>query len=242
MFLHSHFYSSFKDSNDRRQRKRTTQTLVHRQLKPGAVPSIFPTLPSYLQQPQAATRDKKVLSSSRRAQDAHRMEEVATSFLERDKVDMLSTLHQNLDRKCIPAGFHEVSKDDELRFVYLQDSEDEQVKVTASLLIKSDLSFDMWASGSKIPKSEVTHIAKDKISSCGEALNILAHLKSLVKEGAPQKTTIASCIMSLEGLLPDLNEDAQRKLGFILEQLSLLLQTKYNSRRQYSGKHFYISK
>lgn len=84
-----------------------------------------------------------------------------------------------------------------------------------------------------LPPSKLAHVVAGEFSQASQVLNSIAYLKNLSEEGNNQSDVIDHAVILLKSVLSDLEEEHQRKLSFIIEQMELLL--KEPRRRRYSS-------
>jgi hypothetical protein len=73
-----------------------------------------------------------------------------------------------------------------------------------------------------LPLGKISHVVKTKFSLSSEVLNTLVFLNNLTEASIPSMDKIKFACTLLESLLMDLDEDQEKKLSFILEQLEML--------------------
>ena len=152
-------------------------------------------------------------------------EATAEAFLQLDKITSLQELREKLDRDLLPSGAVEVVQGEQL--VFFSTQMDNIPKIAFYLQIGADLSFEAWCNDVHIAGARLCHIATSKFSRASEVLNTIIFLKNLAKSSPPADSTIEFAITLLEVILHDLNDDMQKKMSFLLEQLNLITkQTK----------------
>ena len=74
------------DSNQRRKRKRDSEHLCYRRLKPGAVPSIFKNIPLYYTNKDIPLRSGNALSKTRHDNESAILQKQCENFLQSDNL------------------------------------------------------------------------------------------------------------------------------------------------------------
>jgi hypothetical protein len=203
-------------------------------LKKDAIPSQFPNVASYLSTSAPEARSETATSSSRRSREADRIEEAANLFLQEDEVQTLVQLSQKLDRSCLPSGILEVQQDGELFFLSFGKDSFSGPQVTFSLVVAEDLTVTLFSRGIKLQLEKIAHITGlGTVNKCSQVLNILSFLKAFSESTPPRDDTLRHCITLLESIMPTVDDDLERKLCFIAEQLGLA--TKSPHQRRYSA-------
>jgi hypothetical protein len=201
-------------------------------LKKDAVPSKFPNLPEYYSCDQTAARSEGTSSSSRREKQAAAVEEASSKFLQLDQVTTLQELSKKLDQECLPSDFVETSRPGKLLFLYLPQDETKEPQVQASLTVLETLQCQAWCGGVQIPQARIAHIVKGgKLFRASDVANVLAFLKSYSQQ--PQcADAIQHALTILEQALPIMEEEEQKRMSFLIEQLGLC--TRHVNNRRYS--------
>jgi hypothetical protein len=70
--------------------------------------------------------------------------------------------------------------------------------------------------------AKVAHITKRQFQRASEVLNTVVFLNNLAEAPRPTSAAIEFASSLLQSLLPDLDEEMQTKMSFLLEQLELL--------------------
>ena len=208
-----------QDTNTYRKKKR----LQKRRLKPTAVPSIFPNLPSYFNRNVPKPRSDN--SSSARHQFVYDIHEAAAEqFLFDDNVATLNEIEEKLDRSCLPTGILEVMTDCGLVFYSLSVNEYGKMRVKYSLKINESMEFQVFVEDVCLNASKFEHIMDEEtISTCSEVLNLLAFAKSSAEMGLDAEDIVSHCCTLLESLLDRVEPSfaQEKKIRFLMEQLNL---------------------
>ena len=130
-----------KESND--QRKRETTVLVRRRLKKNAYPTLFSSLPSYYASKSIPQRSGLSASSSRRENEAARLDELSNAFLDADKIenfdDLITKVTKELQDHKHCHVLHQTEKGAySISFIYLMNNH--------LLLLQQSLSILIWKS------------------------------------------------------------------------------------------------
>jgi len=241
--LHFHpsdFVDVRTDKNVARLKKKPEKPL-RRQLKEGAVPSVFPNAPSYLSKSPAAGRTTtKAASSSRRADEVRKLAELETSFSSSDDISILSLADVQAKLQAetaVPTGFTYTLVDDSL-FVYLLEINTDIPKLAACIAVKSDKTVACSMQDKVIPASQYSDLVDGRMQQLSQLVNLMARLKSWATDSSSSTSLsfyVQTAITVLETALdslPDRECEEFRKLSFLIEQLRLLLHSKYG--RNYS--------
>jgi hypothetical protein len=233
------FFSAFLDTDFRHEsedsNRQRADPLKLRLLKKDAVPSVFPNVPAYLSSSAPEPRSATATSSARYEREAARVEEEAVAFMEEDEVSSLSDLLKKLDDSCIPEGIHKIKQGKELFFVAFSKDEYSGPCVVFSLVLSARLEMTMFSRGIRVPLEQVAHITGlcATVDSCSQVLNVLSFLKVYSESRLPGNDTIRHCVLLLDTIIPEAEEELRRKLAFIREQLDLA--TRVRRQRCYSA-------
>jgi hypothetical protein len=93
----------------------------------------------------------------------------------------------------------------------------------------------MFSRGIRVPLEQVAHITGlcATVDSCSQVLNVLSFLKVYSESRLPGNDTIRHCVLLLDTIIPEAEEELRRKLAFIREQLDLA--TRVRRQRCYSA-------
>ncbi|CAB4057267.1 unnamed protein product [Lepeophtheirus salmonis] len=129
----------------------------------------------------------------------------------------------------LPEGFHKFTKSETLHIALFEEN---VPKIKNTLIIKKDLSYELWDGTILLSNEKVSDIVKDiSLVTCVlDIENILLYL-SISSECDTEENMVEKCINILEA--QDYTEESDARLIlFIVEQLKLLY--KGNSHRRYS--------
>jgi len=111
-------FSEIRTDTNKRRLKTVSVKRQRRRLKEDAVPSVFPNAPEYFTKPACTPRrTTKATSSSRRQDEAKKIEELEKSFRENDDLSSLSLADISAklsDETSVPPGFNVTIIDDSL--------------------------------------------------------------------------------------------------------------------------------
>uniref|UniRef100_A0A0K2VC50 Zgc:153292 [Danio rerio] n=1 Tax=Lepeophtheirus salmonis TaxID=72036 RepID=A0A0K2VC50_LEPSM len=217
------------DSNSTRKKK--GGNLKHQRLKPDAIPTMFPNLPSYLSTPAPTMRSTSCLSTERLIKQETQIKNEKILLLEKDKVKTLSQILEKIDTTLIPTCVN-VYKEEKCLIYYGMKIESDTPKIKFNLTIKDDLTYTMKIGKFKIPRNQVLEICPhSNIDKISQVHNILVFLNTYPHQ--PDKIHVT------EGLLEILNEylstsSPNTHLESIREQL--YLHPTHKNGRKYSTK------
>jgi len=156
---------------------------MKKHLKPTAVPTIFPGLPSYLSQKSSCERSENATSFSRHAEASKRANEQAKQFLASDNVQNFAQLKQNFE-KHLPSSENIFSlKKNSNVFVEEMVFNDDEPKILYGIQIEDSLKFQAFVNGALVSHRSTTHICQDgKIERFSDIANICAFLRSLAND------------------------------------------------------------
>ena len=229
-FKESDFQTESKDTNKWRKES-SDKVLKHKFLQQNSVPSVFPNLPQHF---NIAIPEKRSESTSIKArfEKQDQANELANfEFLEADNISSFNDLREKLESDP-PKDTLKLETEDKLTFYVIKEDEAGQPFVSYSLVIRQDLTFTLWCSKIEVSQTKVAHLCKDKkVNSCSGVHNILTVLKNMSEEKIlPPTNTIEYCISLLEKVIPDLEEEQSKKVGFLNEQLQLSILHKHGRR------------
>nr|XP_040576685.1 uncharacterized protein LOC121125554 isoform X1 [Lepeophtheirus salmonis]XP_040576686.1 uncharacterized protein LOC121125554 isoform X1 [Lepeophtheirus salmonis] len=147
-------------------------------------------------------------------------------FLDSDRVDSIRELLEKFDRRNIPSGIDEISRNNEMMFLSF-DWENQEIRF--SLKVQENLEIQLYHQTMQIPLSDVSHICKEsKITATSQVGSLLSYLKSLT---CSKKLIINKAVELLESVVLDQVSEV-RHVDFIIEQLKLAFTTP--KQRRYS--------
>ena len=181
---------------------------------------------------QFSNRRSETTSKTARFQRQNEANESANSdFLEADKVSSLQDLIEKIEPD-LPKDILKLVNENKVTYYSLKEDDTGRPFVNYSLKIKEDMQFCMFCHEVEVNPSKVVHIFKNKkVNSCIGVVNILVYLKNMSEEKTLQSTnTVEHCIAILDKIVPDLEDDVLKKIGFLIEQLKLAIKNKYARR------------
>jgi hypothetical protein len=87
--------------------------------------------------------------------------------------------------------------------------------------------------GVPLSRAKLSHITTSRFSRASEVLNSVVFLNNLAEASLPSSSVIEFAMTILESALPDMDEEMQKKMSFLLEQMDLCL--KGPKQRRYSA-------
>jgi hypothetical protein len=132
----------------------------------------------------------------------------------------------------LPKGILKIDTENKVTYYAIKEDDNGRPFVNYSLNIKEDMQFSMFCHQVEVNSSKIAHIFKNKkVNSCIGVVNILVYLKNMSEDKALQSTnTVEYCTTILEKIVPDLEEDVSKKVGFLNEQLKLAIKNKFGRR------------
>lgn len=210
-----------------------------RRLKADAVPSQWPgyNVPKYMSSKAPLKRDQSHATAQARFKaQQDRAENEYCLFLEREKVHSLDDILNKVDLTTLPEGVSIIRKTHCIIFMYIEELGSGQINVLFHLTIYQDLTFSMEIHNTTCPNSAVASITREeRIQNHWEIPNILAMLKSLGENFFEDGSTLNRVITDFQNKVAKLtiqDNETEKKIGFLLEQLSLATQSKHS--RKYS--------
>ena len=221
------------DSNQRRKRKRDSEHLCYRRLKPGAVPSIFKNIPLYYTNKDIPLRSGNALSKTRHDNESAILQKQCENFLQSDNLKNFNDLLEKLSCTVLSPQFVLYKSEAGISLIYL--SIEQPFSILFSINIDKDLHVQIYHEKKLIPPSCYHHIlSSEKVTLFSEVENLIAFAKNLDQNITTLMETIKAKLLNLIEKYIDLCQDDYKKkpLNFILEQLKLLFITK--KQRRYS--------
>ena len=215
------------DSNARRKRKKTTaeqssdgpRKLERPRLKPGAFPRIWPGA-EHLSK-VTAPRPTAFSSSEARQQIVDAREEAFR--IEEEKKDTFSSLSE-LDVKIVDILPNDITKfrdENYSLFVSHVITDLQAPHVKYSVKIDVDLKYDVYYEGDKVNGVVLKSIIKEKFGKISGLKLLFDYLENCPQIEETQEEIIGAVIEKLK----DSKFDGNKKVGFLIEQLSLMLKT-----------------
>lgn len=236
MHFHEDDYeTTSQDKQVRRKKNRMDNVLKLRRLKPFAIPSTFPGLPSYYSKSHKRPRSEHTTFFARRQAEAKRLEDASSFFMEQDKISSLEELSAKLANEQLPIGTLKVEREDKIYLYDFQDLNGEAPGFNYCLVINNNLEFKAYKGSSQLaPRKYFEHIIKkDKISMLSQVTNMLVVLNNMPDIGSSADEKITQSTNLLEKAIPDLSDQAARKISFSIEQIKLALSAP--GQRRYSS-------
>ncbi len=229
-FKKSDFYCDSQDKNVTRQKGRDS-TLIRKRLRENAVPSVYPNLPSYLSKETPEPRSTSSGAAIRFEQEEQRYEAQVRLFLEKDKIKSFTHLKENFKEIVLPQEVHIVEKEESVLFVAFKKNDNEPMKMDFYLEVAESLEYKLAVQSAFVPHRNIRHLNdSETLETFSAVTNILAYLKSLA-EGRGNESFLKILVEALQEVACQQEDDAKRKkLGFISEQLLLVITPK-NSRK-----------
>ena len=228
------------DSNQRRKRKRDSEHLCYRRLKPGAVPSIFKNIPLYYTNKDIPLRSSNALSKTRHDNESAILQKQCENFLPSDNLKNFDDLLEKLSCTVLSPQFVLYKSEAGISLIYL--SIEQPFSILFSINIDKDLHVQIYHEKKLIPPSCYHHIlSSEKVTLFSEVENLIAFAKNLDQNITTLMETIKAKLLNLIEKYIDLCQDDYKKkpLNFILEQLKLLFITK--KQRRYSVEMLVMS-
>ena len=153
-----------------------------RKLKPSAIPSTFPNLPSYLSKKFTGERSSTTSVESRHLHQQQQHEEDVQLYFDEEKVTNLNDIFEKFSsRYPLPEGVILQKVQNSLVIFALDLLSHGMLEVKFNISIFENLKFEIFCRGVKLDAVLVAHIAKQKITSFGELFNIISFAKALAK-------------------------------------------------------------
>ena len=155
-------------------------------------------------------------------------ESANSDFLAADIVSTLQELNEKIEPD-LPKDILKLANENKVTYYVLKEDDTGRPFVNYSLKIKEDMQFSMYCNEVEVNPSKVAHLCKNKkVNSCSGVVNILVYLKNLSEDKASKLTnTVEYCTTILEKIVPDLEEEVSKKVGFLNEQLKLAIKNKF---------------
>ncbi|XP_055928658.1 uncharacterized protein LOC129959790 [Argiope bruennichi] len=210
--------------------------MEYKRLVPGAVPSIFPNLPSYFSSESKARRETPMDRATRK--DMENLKAALNSSLqdiakkeELEKINTFSDLilkFKNFESNI----WSVIQKANEIIFICLDTSQ--APKVSHSLLISSKLEAHAYVADHEV-RSLGNFSFPLVISKSGTIIEILDHLENFMYElkGKIEVKDTVQLICNLLKALSENSEVSSQAINFLMEQVSFLINNKYA--RRYSS-------
>lgn len=198
----------------------------YRELKQRAIPSIFPTYPSYLNQAVVTERSTKATSDSRYEAEYVRNEEANATFLQSDRISSLEDITDKLSTyDKLPGGFLQLKESNFLLFVSI-DTKLPVPVIAASIRINTNMTV-VATVNNKIVKN-YDHIFSSHLTLLSQLVNLFSFIKASCMDNSLFETLhwikmAQNCLDTfLEvSLYNDNLSDVIKKVQFLREQLKM---------------------
>ena len=229
-FSDDDFQEIRNDSNASRNQSRGE--MKKRCLKVDAVPHIWPELPAYFTTPSPPRRSDTSSAESRCEKENQLMQKKLLDDQENDRVSCIDDIRQKMKKPAIP-GITEIS-DEHGNLIFASFVTTPVVKVRYSLLIRTDLSFQLTHTDVIIPHRKVSHVSPaPKIVYAAQVHALINFLSEYKTSTTVRDQYIQTACVLLEFAAEiENNEEYNDKLCFLIEQLNLL--DKKPTGRRYS--------
>lgn len=139
----------------------------------------------------------------------------------------MQDLRTKLDRECLPSNTFEVDRGNSIVFFSMVDDDKGQPHLSFSVVVREDMHFKLWSEDGEISVDKVIHLSPfGRIDTCAQLQNILAFMKSMAAEPANNKVLITQCMSLLDKVQPEDGNGIDRKVAFVKEQLTYMVQKK----------------
>ena len=130
------------DSNQRRKRKRDSEHLCYRRLKPDAVPSIFKNIPLYYTNKDIPLRSGNALSKTRHDNESAILQKQCENFLQSDNLKNFDDLLEKLSCTVLSPQFVLYKSEAGISLIYL--SIEQPFSILFSINIDKDLHVQIY--------------------------------------------------------------------------------------------------
>jgi hypothetical protein len=209
------FVDEHSDSNPRRRRKYKSTKLAKRYLKKDAVPSIFPNAPPHLSSPLPTPRASAsaAMASSRRQQEAQRLETLQEMFEAEDNVKSLTPGQKDklAAESAVPGGFQSLIMDGMLIIIiYWLQPTDTAPGILASITVKTDLTVLLTFDKNEVPTAHYKNLLPGSLDTMLQLLNLMAFIKGWCekKETVHASLCLDVAIKNLEEHVDSLEDDS----------------------------------
>ena len=136
------FIEVFHDSNQRRKRKKESEHLGYRRLKPGAVPLILKNIPLYYTNKDTLLSSGNALSKTSHDNEPALLQKQCENFLESDKLENFDDLLEKLSCTVLSPQFVLYKSEAGITLIYL--FIEQPLSVLFSINIDKDLQVQMY--------------------------------------------------------------------------------------------------
>lgn len=152
-FQPSDFDTEISDKNKSRRRQFGDRTFKLRKiLKPNAVPSVFPELPSYFTSSSSERPTERATTSARRDFLNESFEKMEVDLNETDKVSTIEDIVEKMEGENIPSGFMRHHENGILYLLHINLSSTPP-QVNGSIIIHSNMKFEIYGPVKSVPAS-----------------------------------------------------------------------------------------
>ena len=226
-FRDNDFKIASTDSNSRRKR---TNPLQRRYLKPTAYPSVFPNQPSYLTFEPPSERSDSATSTARLEAEANRLAQQIANFERQDVIHSLEDIEQFCKNSTSVGNIFAVKNCNKL-LSHTYHFFDSSLSIDICIVVDENLYFTASRKGHVISQNLLScmHFKKQLIRY-SDLENLFSYLNNHDFED------ISNICKQLESYVEkneSLNESQRAKYSFLIEQLDLVEISP--NRRRYSG-------
>lgn len=217
-FTSDDFVTERRDTNLRRLRG----PLRRKMLKEGAVPSVFPNYPEYLQRPRQRQRSGASSSSQRLEAENTRIESEIENFEESDVIEDLNSLLNKFNESLTkPSNFFLCPSENREKLVFLNVDTSAKPTLCQSVTVFDDLSFVVYDNHHTVIPPNVYETSMrfcKRILRFSDFLNLLASVASVSSD--PTIETVLNLLNTI--CETETVPGVARKLAFLTEQLELV--------------------
>lgn len=226
-FRENDFKLTSTDSNSRRKR---TNPLHRRYLKPAAYPSVFPNQPSYLTSEPTSERSDSATSTARLEAEANRLAQQIADFEQQDVIHSLEDIEQFYKNSTSVRNVFVVKNSNKL-FLHTLNVFASSLSIDICIVVDENLYFTASRKGHVINRSLLSCMHfKKQLLRYSDLENLFSYLNNHDFEG------ISNICQQLDNYVETnetLNESQRTKYSFLIEQLNLVEVSP--NRRRYSG-------
>nr|XP_040570890.1 uncharacterized protein LOC121120118 isoform X1 [Lepeophtheirus salmonis] len=150
-----------------------------------------------------------------------------------DNVYTLDDLKEKIKKYNIPSSVLFISEDTSLTYFLIEKPSLGAPTIVFSLVIDSNLTFEIYQEKKLLPLFVVSHIVPSKkIHTCSEVLKILATLKGLETNSNHDPIKyIKKQVEAILNIISEVEDDIAKSISFLMEQSLLVLKPN-------RGKHY----
>ena len=215
------------DTNNRRKRKKDSNTLTQKRLRENAIPCNWPNNPAHLSNPPTARPTSSASSDVRRENTERWAEQAEQERMAQDTYSSLEELVSKFDQVSLPSDVQKVVSTDYVllhKLIFRENVPELQYSVQ----VHSDLSLTICHSKEKLKTSYIErNISRDsKTNTCSKLSEIIHHLENIEVIELSDQDVIDVIVEKLK----DARFEGNNKVNFLAEQLNLLFK-RPNARR-----------